>query len=62
MVATFMCSQLELRDALGRLLRAEAVGPGAQVLRWPVAGLAPGLYAVVLRGAGGAAVRRLAVE
>ena len=52
--------QLELRDALGRLVRTQDAGtaPG----RWSLAGLAPGLYAVVWRGVGGTTVRRLAVE
>lgn len=60
--ARFGAGRLELRDALGRLVRAQAVGAGPQALRWSLVGLAPGLYAVVLRGPGGAAVRRLAVE
>ena len=54
--------QLELRDVLGRRVRTQAVGAGPQVVRWPLVGLAPGLYAVVLRGAGGNGVRRLVVE
>ena len=54
--------QLELRDALGRLVRTQPVGAGPQVVRWPLAGLAPGLYAVLLRGPGGSGVRRLVVE
>ena len=54
--------QLELRDALGRLVRTQPVGARPQVVRWPLAGLAPGLYAVLLRGPGGSGVRRLVVE
>ncbi len=54
--------RLELRDALGRLVRTQAVGPGAQPVQWSLAGLAAGLYAVVLREASGTRVQRLAVN
>jgi hypothetical protein len=53
---------LELLDALGRSVRWQPVGAAPQQVHWPLAGLAPGLYAVVLRGLGGMATRRLVVE
>ena len=54
--------RLQLRDALNRLVRVRAVGAGMQQLQWELVDVAPGLYAVVLRGAGAPVVCRLAVE
>ncbi len=54
--------QLELRGALGQLVRTEATTAGAERRQWALAGLSPGFYAVVWRGPGGSVVRRLLVE
>ncbi len=54
--------RLELRDALGRVVRVQAVGAEQRTLQLSLVGLKQGIYAVVLRGPDGTVVRRLAVE
>ena len=60
-VASAKAGQLEIRDALGRLVQpAVAIGAGAQAVRLPR--LAPGLYLITLRTATATATQRLVVE
>ncbi|WP_201986728.1 T9SS type A sorting domain-containing protein [Hymenobacter rubidus] len=53
---------LELRDALGRRVRAQAMRSGAPPVQWSLTDLTPGLYVVVWHSAHGTAMQRLTVE